>query len=229
MWLLADYEPTTLFSLRTSTATSSGGRTNLCPTMYGVKMALIDAAFATGQDGRQTFEVVRALPVRIRPSRWAVVNNCFIKIWREPHEKGKVAFQPTVGYREFVYLSGAFTVAVGVDGLSPQAQEGLGRLLEAIGYFGKRGSLVQFRGTTLAETLDYSFSFQVGDGRGRLSPDLIVQFLDDFGPKVSFEAINTYSSAPARLERDRVIVPVAIPYRMRASSRTYTLYERAVN
>lgn len=229
MWVLAEYEPASLFSLRTSTATSSGGRTNLCPTMYSVKMALIDAAFASGLDGRQVFDAVKSLSVRIQPSRWAVVNNCFIKIWREPHERGTVAFQPTVAYREFVYLSGPFTVGLEVSGLDTAWRKALAGLLPTVTYFGKRGSLVQFRGLTTAETLEPGFSYQVGDGRGSLSPDLVVQFLDDFGPGVTFGAIDTYSGASARLGRDRVIVPVAVPYRVRASSRTYTLYERTVS
>ena len=49
MWLLAIYEATTLFSLKTSDATSSGGRTLLAPTPYAIKMGLLDAAYRSAQ------------------------------------------------------------------------------------------------------------------------------------------------------------------------------------
>ncbi|HCJ10007.1 MAG TPA: hypothetical protein DHW14_02425 [Clostridiales bacterium] len=228
MWLLAEYEPSSLFSLRNSASTSSGGRTNLCPTMYAVKMALIAAAFEAGGDGRRVFDTLKTAPVRIRPSRWAVVNNCFIKIQREPHDRGGAAFEPTVAYREFVFLSGPFTVAVGTDGWDRADRELVASLFPRVNYFGKRGSFVQFRGMSQSDALDSGFSYVMGDERERLSPDMVVQFLDDFGPGVTFEAVNTYSPRRARLGRDRVILPVALPYRRKASSRTYTLYERTV-
>jgi hypothetical protein len=226
MWLLAQYSPTALFSLRTGTATSSGGKTNLCPTMYGVKMALVAAAFEAGLDGREIFERVKAARVRIKPSRWAVVNNCFIRIQREPHDRGSVAFQPTVAYREFVHLQGDFTVAVEARGWAEAEIEQVAGLLARINYFGKRGSLVQFTGTDRMEELDSGFSYVLGDERPTLSADVVVQFLDDLGPDAGFDAVNTYSDRQPRLGRDRIFVPVALPYRLRGSSRTYTAYER---
>jgi len=229
MWLLAHYRPTALFSLRTGAATSSGGKTNLCPTMYGVKMALVSAAFEAGLDGGEIFERVKAARVRIKPSRWAVVNNCFIKIQREPHDRGSVAFQPTVAYREFVHLRGDFTVAIEVKGWSEAEVDLVAELFARVNYFGKRGSLVQFRGTERAEELDTGFSYVLGDERTTLAADVVVQFLDDLGPEATFDAVNTYSRRSPRLGRDRVFVPVALPYRVRGSSRTYTAYERTAD
>lgn len=226
MWLVGEYSPVALFSLRASTATSSGGRSNLCPTMYAFKMALIAAAFEAGEDGRQVFDLVRDMAIRFRPSRWAVVNGCFVRIQREPHDPGPAPFQPTVAYREYVYFSGPFKVALDVSDREPGETSALTRLLAQVSYIGKRGGFVQFLGSTEATELDSSFSYVLGDQRTSLSSDLIVQFLDDFGPGVTFEAIDTYSDRSARLGRDRVFVSVALPYRLRASSRTYMLYER---
>ena len=42
MWLMADYEAVTLFSLKMSGATSSGGKSLLLPTPYAIKL-LVDA------------------------------------------------------------------------------------------------------------------------------------------------------------------------------------------
>jgi len=47
-WLLAEYQPTALFSLKISSATSSVGKTLIVPTPYSIKMALVDAAFRVG-------------------------------------------------------------------------------------------------------------------------------------------------------------------------------------
>ncbi len=44
MWLIATYQPTSLFSLRPANATTSGGKTLLTPTPFALKMALLDAA-----------------------------------------------------------------------------------------------------------------------------------------------------------------------------------------
>lgn len=227
MWLLAEYSPVAFFSLKTSTATSSGARSNLCPTMYAVKMALIAAAFDAGEDGEAVFRVVKDLAVRFRPPKWAVINNVFVKVQREPHDKSQVGFQSTVGYREYVYLRGNLTVAIEVTGLAEAAVRKLERLLAQVNYFGKRGGFMTFQSLQRAAELGAGFSYLVGEQRNGLGADVIVQFLDDFGPQVSFAAVNTYSDAQARLDRDRVIIPVALPYRLRASSRTYTFYERA--
>src|ERR1700731_2134678 len=51
MWLLFEYEPTALFSLKTSRATSTVGKTLLTPTPYAAKMAFIDVALRHGLAG----------------------------------------------------------------------------------------------------------------------------------------------------------------------------------
>jgi len=226
MWLLAEYAPTALFSLKSSMATSSGARSNLCPTMYAVKMALIAAAFEAGEDGEHVFEVVKSLPIRFRPAKWAVINNAFVKVQRQPHDRSQPGFQATVGYREYVHLQGNLTVAVRVEGLRDCEVERLGLLLKVVSYLGKRGGFMQFQGLSCVGELGAGFTYLLGEERAQLGADVIVQFLDDFGPGVTFAAINSYSEATARLGRDRVIVPVALPCRLRASSRTYSLYER---
>src|SRR5450759_1409122 len=124
-WLIATYRPASLFSLRASQATSSGGRTNLVPTMYAVKMALIDAAFRSGEDGARLFDVVKPLAVRFEPPREAVVSNTFIKIRREPKDRrqGSPAYIPTVGFREFCYFAGDLRVAFEVAAVPNETTE----------------------------------------------------------------------------------------------------------
>ena len=50
-WLVFQYAPAALFSLKSSRATSTVGKTLLTPTPYAVKMAFLDAALRHGLTG----------------------------------------------------------------------------------------------------------------------------------------------------------------------------------
>ncbi len=232
MWLMARYRPVSAFSLRSSLATSSGGRTNLVPSMYAVKLALVDAAFRAGDDGAAVFEMVKNLPIRFEAPRQAVVSNSFIKIRREPKDKADgPAFISSVAFREFCQYQGDLTVAIDVSTLARSDLGQVRYLLNHVNYFGKRGSFFQFLDAELfspveGNGLPASFGYVVGDERETIGRDVIVQYLDDVGPGATFENVSTFSDASARLGRDRVLVPVALPYRRVASSRGYTHYER---
>lgn len=235
MWILARYKPTGLFSLKSSAATSSGAKTLLVPTMYSVKMALIDAAFRSDKDGAEIFELSKPLKIRFKPPEHAAVTHGFIKIRREREVKDakNVAavvlkrtspFQPTVAYREFCAFEGELMVAVETEEPISWMEE----LLPAVGYFGKRGSFFQFAGFEYSETLsEHDYTFPLEDPPDGYSLNIVVQPLDDLGERATFEVINTYSTEKARIGRDRIIVQTAIPYSMVSSSRGYTLYKRA--
>lgn len=235
MWVLARYRPTGLFSLKSSATTSSGAKTLLVPTMYSVKMALIDAAFRSGEDGEEVFELVKPLKIRFRPPEHAAVTHGFIKIHRErevkatdPAAKARAVelkrtspFQPTVAYREFCAFDGELTVAI-----SAEETSWLEELLPLIGYFGKRGSFFQFVGLDRVESLPERFTFPMEDPPEGFDLNVTVQPLDDLGERARFDAISTYSTGRARLGRDRVLVQTAIPYKAVSASRGYTLYRR---
>lgn len=234
MWLLARYKPTGLFSLKSSATTSSGAKTLLVPTMYAVKMALIDAAFRSGKDGAEIFESVKPLEMRFRPPEYAAVTHGFVKIQREREVKDKKnqaavelkqksPFQPTVAYREFCAFEGELVVAINVEDKAIWLEE----LLPAVSYFGKRGSFFQFSGLQYSESLHERFTFSLDDAPEEFSLDVIVQPLDDLGERATFDAISTYSTSRAKLGRDRIIVQTAVPYTMVSSSRGYTLYRRS--
>ena len=229
-WLIATYRPVSLFSLRASHTTSSGGRTDLVPTMYAVKMALVDAAFRSGFDGAALFETVKSLTIRFEPPREVVVSNSFIKIRREPKEKtpGGPAYIPTVGFREFCFFAGDLKVAIDVGSMAPPTLDLLQELLGRINYLGKRGSFVQFLGCTVQDDLGPGFARPLGETAGTFPVDAVVQYLDDLGTQATWQRVSSYSEESARLGRDRVFVPVALPYRRVASSRGYTRYIRTV-
>jgi len=83
-WLVLRYRPTTLWSLKSSQATSSGGKSLLVPTPYSIKLGLVDAAIQTGrvEDGERLFDVLKGRPVRVRPPRSAIVSAAFLKMWK---------------------------------------------------------------------------------------------------------------------------------------------------
>ncbi|MGH2541950.1 MAG: hypothetical protein ACRDIB_04085, partial [Ardenticatenaceae bacterium] len=120
MWLIADFEAVTLFSLKISSATASGGKTLLVPTPFAIKMALLDVACRTQGVSRaeRRWPHVRDLEVAIRPARQAVVTNLFQKVLRPrrkpagPGDSDAGPFGKTIGYREYVQLEGTLGIAL---------------------------------------------------------------------------------------------------------------------
>src|SRR5713226_128052 len=108
-WLIAEFEPTSLFSLKISLATSSVGRTLVIPTPYSIKMALVDAGFRAGLPDDQCAELLRALTqvdVRVAPARDVVVTHTFIKVRQESRDADPLRpYNSTVAYRELAHLS----------------------------------------------------------------------------------------------------------------------------
>src|ERR1035441_227642 len=95
-WLVFRYRPTSLFSLKTSRATSTVGKSLLVPTPYAVKMAFVDAGLRADllpdPDG-----FVRSLAktrVRIGVPRDACVTGTIQKIRQQP--KNPVPEQPYI-------------------------------------------------------------------------------------------------------------------------------------
>ena len=62
-----EYQPTTLFSLRPATATTSGGKSLIVPTPFAVKMALLDVAIRTqgAAAGSGMFPALRSLRIAL--------------------------------------------------------------------------------------------------------------------------------------------------------------------
>jgi len=85
-WLVVEYRPTSLFSLKTSQATSSVGVSLVIPTPYVIKMAFVDAGFRTGLSDEECDHLLQSLvtvDVRIAPCSHAVVTNTFLKVRQE--------------------------------------------------------------------------------------------------------------------------------------------------
>lgn len=229
VWLKASYQPTTLFSLRPSWTTSSGGKSLLLPTPYALKLAILDVALRTSghAPGEEAWPWIRDLQIGARLPRQIVVTNLFAKILklrRNPAAPGSTdvgPFQKTIGYREYVYLPEPIHLVFGV--LEDKAAQ-LRAWLTQINYLGKRGGFMQL----LAEPLlleNVDDFIQLTAETKRFPKIGLVQQLDDCSPKMTFAHVDIYDKKkPVRIVRH-----VVLPYRLIRSSRSYSLYERVEN
>jgi len=237
MWILAEYQPTTFFSLRPYTATTSGGKSLLVPTPFAVKMALLDAAIRTQglERGRESFPAIRDLRVAVRLPRYVLVNNTFVRILRLKEIKTKASekaagiaraiagrqwpFQRTIGFREYVQFGGPLTLAF--QGMEMAA---LAPLLEQVNYLGKRGGFMQLlHAPEAAEELPDGFTVLTESVNGAF-PLGTLQMVDDCGPRLTFEQVDVYSIKGMKAGKDRVFHHVVLPHRPVRFSRGFTLY-----
>lgn len=231
MWLVAEYEAVTLFSLRLSSATASGGKTLLVPTPYSLKMALLDVACRLRglAEAERLWPQMRDARVALRPAEKAVVTNLFQKVLRPRrnpvplYEPDAGPFQRTIGYREYAQLVGPLGIALEVD--ESQAI-GLSELLLQVTYLGKRGGFMQIRTLpSTAEALPPGYVVVEGTQR-EFSLEGILQMLDDCAPSLTFQRANVYSGERVTVGKERVIRHVVLPYRLVRSSKSFSLYER---
>lgn len=225
VWLKASYQPTTLFSLRPSWATSSGGKSLLLPSPYALKMAVLDVALRTsGQAvGEAAWPWIRDMQIGIRLPQQIVVTNLFAKILRlrrNPAPAGSAdagPFQKTIGYREYVYHPEPIHLVFGVP---EEKTAQLSEWLAQVNYWGKRGGFVQL--LAAPELVDNVDDFILLTVDQKAFPVMgLVQILDDCSPKMTFAHANIYDKKkPARIVRH-----IVIPYQLVRSSRAYSLYE----
>jgi hypothetical protein len=213
-WLVFDYEPTALFSLKMSRATSSVGRTLLIPTPYAAKMAFVDAAFKVGWQGdiAALVAALASVDLRIGVPEKAVVTHTIVKIRQEPKDrKSGPSYIPAVAYREFVHLRGplgwAFDLATAPGWLAAALIE----IAPGINYIGKRGSFVQFVGYSHQAKLGPCFTQPFDAGELKLPSGVHIAVLDDFGPDANFEALNSFSAVPVRRGKHRVFRETLVP------------------
>jgi len=237
-WLIARYQPVSLFSLKHGEATSTGGKSLLIPTPFAIRIALLDAAIRVRgvAFGSQAFDHIRALHLALRPPRRVAVTNLFTRILkpeRNPEERGR-AMQRTIAFREYVHWEGTLALALGGE---PAHLDQVAPLLFHLSYLGKRGSFIQLLASPeVVETPDT----QPPDGfiplvawnqvdeahAGPITFPLgCIQRLDDWGPDLTYEKANIYLPGKIRVGRDRIRFDVVLPYQLIRSGRGFTVYE----
>jgi hypothetical protein len=230
-WLIAEFEPTSLFSLKISLATSSVGRTLVIPTPYAIKMALVDAAFRAGLSESDCGALLRDLvgvEVRMEPTPTVIVTHTFVKVRQESRDpNSRSPYNSTIAYREVAYLHGltswAFDLAGGDDALAASLTE----LLPLVCYVGKRGSFVRFVRLYRAIELGSEFTQPIVR-RGPWSPPRRAHVvpLDDFGPDADLETLSSYTQKRPRRNQHRRFIETIVPVGIVNTGPGFTLYSR---
>ncbi|MGD0369622.1 MAG: hypothetical protein ABSA94_19390 [Acidobacteriaceae bacterium] len=213
-WLVFTYEPTALFSLKMSRATSSVGRTILVPTPYAAKMAFVDAAFKVGWRGDVSTLVttLASVDLRIGVPEKAVVTHTIIKIRQEPKDrKSNPPYIPAVAYREFVCFRGPLRWAFDLVAVPSWLEAALIEIAPGINYVGKRGSFIQFMEYSRQVELGPAFTQPLDVGELKPTSGMHIAVLDDFGPEANFEALNSFSTIPIRRDKQRILRETLVP------------------
>jgi hypothetical protein len=236
-WLIARYQPSSLFSLKQGDATSTGAKSLLLPTPFAVRMALLDAAIRTAgvAEGPRAFETIKALRLAVRPPAYAAVSSTFLKVLkpeREAEARGR-AMTRTIAFREYVHLAGELAIAFGgpKDGLAA-----IRPWLMQISYFGKRGGFYQL--LALPEYLDLPsdrlpegflpFPERIGASRDSF-PLGVLQRVDEWGAQMTFNQANIYNrgkGSEIKLDKERLRLNVILPYQLVRAGRGVALYAR---
>jgi len=229
MWLEFVYQPTALFSLKSSDATNSAAKSLLIPSPYSVKMALLNAicTFESIETANEYFELIRDMEIQFALPKYVAVNNCFIKIIKkDDHPKTpEDLFKSTVAFREFVYFSGELKLAVRLSNESYEDQtDFLKCYFSKVNYFGKRASFFQLVHMPKEPILDLpkEYSREIndktfGDGRAK-----ILMKVDDFGEDVDFENVSTFSGKRTK----RMTRIIFLPLKMIKSNKNFTVFAR---
>lgn len=233
MWLIAEYHPTSLFSLKPAWATSSGGKSLLLPTPYAIKMALLDVACRSEglAQAKDAWLTIAGLQIALQGPRRIVVTNTFTKILKPrrgnptPGSADAGPLQKSIGFREYVYHDG--TMKIGLKVASGIDADRVTTWLLQVSYLGKRGGHIQLLSAPhRMDELPREFVVLNQGETAAIPIEGIVQPMDDAAPKVAFAKVDIYSGENIRAGKDRIMHHVVLPYRLVSSSRGYTLYER---
>lgn len=238
MWTIVRYAPVALFSLKPAAATSSGGKTLICPTPFAIKMALLDAAIRVRglEAGKWLWPAIRDLRLQIALPQKVVVINTFTKIVRlkkngPSDDDGSGLITPlgsTIAYREYVSYGGEIGLAAQM-GTADALPASLTALFAHVSYLGKRGSFIQLLAPPEAHEdaqLDPARWNAITQEQASFSVGGTLQMLDDCAPQMTFEHADIYSSKRITLGKERILRHIVLPYRLARSSRGYSLYER---
>ncbi|CEJ48092.1 hypothetical protein [Umezakia ovalisporum] len=230
-WLTVVYQPVSLFSLKRSDATSMAGRSNLVPTPYAIKMALLRVLLETQGREHQSdfiqwidseFTWIRDLTIYIWPPEKLVVNRNGYKLRyydqnADKVDKNRVTIPMQGGFvfREWVYMQGNLQICCSAGNYLGELEGLFGQ----INYFGKRGCFFQHLPEYGQVTPEATFNPNPSNG-------FTVQPMDDLSEKTTFNRINPFSQDKAQLDKDRVIKPGFLPLQFMATSSSYDVYQR---
>lgn len=227
MWLEVVYRPTSLFSLRKSDVTHPAAKTLISPSPYTIKMALINAAinFFSMDFAKENFNMIRDLEIQFSLPKYICVNNCFVKIQKEPKEKKPgQAFQSTVAFREYIYYQDILKLLIRVN--EQNKTDILKSLFMRINYFGKRGCFFQFICFNEYKKYDLINNYSCIFSKNTIRPNTvgILISMDDFAKDATFNNADIYSKENAKREQKIYCFNI----RQLKANRNYTLYKNTI-
>ncbi len=215
------YRSTTLFSLKSSSATNSGAKSLFLPSPYAIKMAVLNQAITVGNElenlsakKSKEFGCVRDAKIEyyVPIGSHFCVNNSFVKILK-PAREGS-GFIQTVSFREYIHISNNFEIIFEVN--NEASKLFLKKYLHKINYFGKKGCFFQFIEYSDSPSQANVNEFNVGN----FTPGIIDEY-DDFDPKATFGQVNNYSNK----RTNRVKKILSLPLIDIASSKAFSCYK----
>jgi hypothetical protein len=215
-WLVFRYSPVGLFSLKMSQATSTAGKTLLVPTPYAIKLAWVDVALRHRLIDHPEW-LIRGLAkaaVSIGVPQHACVTGTIQTVRQETRdsERGRPFYRSSIAMREVVHYRGRLSIAFNLKTCGEDLTDLLVRAAPAINYFGKRGSFFQYWDFVRVGELDSTFTERADLSKKSAPPEWGHRStLDDFGPKATFAALNSFS--PTAIERGvhRMFVDTVVP------------------
>jgi hypothetical protein len=234
-WLIFRYSPVALFSLKSSRATSTAGKTLLTPTPYAVKMAFLDTALRNGltYDPQDFVRCLARTILRIGVPHHACVTGTIQSIRQETREAERglrpdlPPYRPSIAFREFVHYQGVISLAFDLKTCSVDYVPLLLEAAPAINYLGRRGSFVQYLNGARQPELDSTFTQAVDAASERTARFGQRILLDDFGPEASFQNLNSFASTAIRRGADRKFVETIIPLQVYNSGPGFAHYVAA--
>ncbi len=230
-WLTVTYQPVSLFSLKRSDATSMAAKSNLVPTPYSIKMALLKVLLdSQGRYHQSDFDTwinteftwIRDLTIYICPPEKLVVNRNGYKLryYDQTADKADktrltIPMQDGFVFREWVHLQGHLQICCSAGDHLLELE----KLFAQINYFGKRGCFFQYLPEFQQETSEPLF-------QPNITTSFTVQPMDDLGEKTTFNRINPFSKDKPQLDKDRVIKTGFLPLKLIATSTRYDIYHR---
>lgn len=230
-WLTVSYQPVSLFTLKRSDATSMAARSNLVPTPYAIKMALLKVMLESqGKHHQhdfdkwiqQEFSWIRDLQIYLLPPEQLVVNRNGYKLRyydqttdKADKNRPTIPMQDGFVFREWIHLQGDLQICCGESNRLTELIE----LFAQINYFGKKGCFFQFLPNAIQKTPEPTF-------KPNPSNSFTLQPMDDLSKKTTFNRINPFSSDKAQIDKDRIIEAGFLPLQLCATSARYDFYQR---
>lgn len=220
-WLVFEYAPVALFSLKMARATSTAGKSLLIPTPYAAKMAFVDVSLRHSLTVNPDWFIRRLAKsdLRIGTPRDACVTSTIQAVRQETRDDDRKRrpnlppYRPSIAMRDLVHWSGTLHLAFDVRSSDAEMMSLLIGVAPAVNYFGKRGSFVQYLGARRLHGLDAAFTrpFREGDP---IAPGSHRAVLDDFGPDANFAALNSFSDLEIQSGVHRSFVDTVVPLRV---------------